>query len=89
MNEHQPVSTPLQDSIRFFRPLSPYLQQHALRLACPEGEGTELPRSAYKTTGALGPLYLPVGILPVSDDLANLRTTHLPFGSSLTAPLAC
>ena len=31
----QPVSTPLQDDLRFFHHLSPYLLQHALRLACP------------------------------------------------------
>ena len=73
MNEHQPVSTPLQDSIRFFRHLTPYLQQHALRLACPEGKGMGLPRSAYKTADALGPPYLPVGMLPVSDDRQNPR----------------
>ena len=35
MNECQPVSVPLQDGIRFFRHLSPYLQQLALRLTCP------------------------------------------------------
>ncbi len=33
----QPVSTPLQDDLRFFHHLSPYLPQHALRLACPKG----------------------------------------------------
>ena len=33
----QPVSTPLQDGLRFFRHLSPHLLQHALRLACPQG----------------------------------------------------
>jgi hypothetical protein len=32
-----PVSTPLQDGFRFFHHLSPYLQQHALRLTCPKG----------------------------------------------------
>ena len=63
----QSVSTPLQDGIRFFRHLAPYLPQHALRLACPKGEGMGLPRSAYLTTDTLGPLYLPVGVLPVSD----------------------
>jgi hypothetical protein len=65
--ELQPVSTPLQSSIRFFRHLPPYLQQHALRLACPKGEGMELSRSAYSTSNTLGPLCLPVGVLPVSD----------------------
>jgi hypothetical protein len=85
----QPVSTPLQDGLGFFHHLTPYLPQHALRLACPKGEGMGLPRSAYLTTDTLGPLYLPAGMLPVSDVLQALRTTHLPFGSSLTAPLAC
>jgi hypothetical protein len=32
----QSVSTPLQDGLRFFHHLSPYLPQHALRLACPK-----------------------------------------------------
>jgi hypothetical protein len=54
-----------------------YLLQHALRLACHKGEGMGLPRSVYLTTNTL------------SDVLQALRTTHLPFGSSLTAPLAC
>jgi hypothetical protein len=31
----QPISTPLQDGLRFFHHLSPHLLQHALRLACP------------------------------------------------------
>ena len=33
----QPVSTPLQDGLGFFHHLTPYLPQHALRLACPKG----------------------------------------------------
>ena len=69
MIESQPVSTPLQDSIRFFRHLPPYPQQYALRLTCPKGEGMRFQRSAYSTTDTLGPLYLPVGILPVSDGM--------------------
>jgi len=32
----QPISTPLQDGLRFFHHLAPYLLQHALRLACPK-----------------------------------------------------
>jgi hypothetical protein len=34
----QPVSTPLQDGLRFFHHLSSYPQQHALRLACPRAK---------------------------------------------------
>ena len=60
-----------------------------LTVSLPKGEGMGLPRSTYPTTNTLGPLYLPVGVLPVSDVLQPLRATHLPFGSSLTAPLAC
>jgi hypothetical protein len=52
----QPVSTPLQNGLGFFHHLTPYLPQHALRLACHKGEGTELPRSAYLTADTLGPL---------------------------------
>ena len=37
-----PVSIPLQDDLRFFHLLSPYLQQHALRLACPKGRRHEV-----------------------------------------------
>jgi len=48
-----------------------------------------LPRSAYLTADTLGPLSLPAGVLPVSDVQQPIRTTRLPFGSSLTAPLAC
>lgn len=48
-----------------------------------------LPRSTYPTANTLGPLSLPVGMLPVSDVHKSIRATHLPFGSSLTAPLAC
>ena len=33
----QPVSIPLQDGLGFFHHLTPYLPQHALRLACPKG----------------------------------------------------
>ena len=33
----RPVSIPLQDGFRFFHHLTPYLPQHALRLACPKG----------------------------------------------------
>jgi hypothetical protein len=33
----QPVSTPLQNGLGFFHHLTPYLPQHALRLACPRG----------------------------------------------------
>ena len=33
----QPVSIPLQNGFRFFHPLTPYLPQHALRLACHNG----------------------------------------------------
>ena len=35
-----PVSWPLQPDIRFFQHLIPARQQHALRLACPKGDGT-------------------------------------------------
>jgi hypothetical protein len=52
----QPVSTPLQNGLCFFHLLSPYLPQHALRLACPKGEAMGLPRSTYLTTDTLGPL---------------------------------
>ena len=38
----QPVSTPLQDGLRFSHHLSPYLLQHALRLACPRGRRHEV-----------------------------------------------
>ena len=41
------VSPPLQQGIRFLRRLDPDLQQLALRLACPEGEGAGVPRSAW------------------------------------------
>jgi hypothetical protein len=78
----QPVSIPLQNGFRFFHHLTPYLPQLALRLACPKGEGMGLPRSAYLTTDTLGPLCLPAGMLPVSDVLQALRTTHLPFGQA-------
>jgi len=42
----QPVSTPLQDGLRFFHHLSSYPQQHALRLACPRAKawGYHVPR---------------------------------------------
>ena len=51
-----------------------------LTVSLPQGgEGMGLPRSAYLTTNTLGPLSLPVGILPVSDVHQPLRTTHLPF----------
>ena len=40
-----PVSQPLQPGIRFFQHPTPARQQHALRLACPEGDGTGFPRS--------------------------------------------
>jgi len=40
-----PVSWPLQSGIRFFQHLTPARQQHALRLACPMGNGTGFPRS--------------------------------------------
>ncbi len=49
------------------------------------GEGIRLPRSTYLTANTLGPLYQPVGVLLVSDVLQPLRTTHLPFGSGITA----
>ena len=52
----QPVSIPLQDGLGFFHHLTPYLLQHALRLACLKGGGMGLPRSAYLTTNTLGPL---------------------------------
>ena len=35
----QPVSTPLQDSIRFLQILRPHTHQHALRFACPDWSG--------------------------------------------------
>ena len=41
----QLIFPPLQRNIRFLRHDTPDLQQHALRLACPEGEGAGLPRS--------------------------------------------
>jgi hypothetical protein len=85
----QPLSTPLQYGLRFFHHLYTYPQQHAFRLACPGVEGMRLSRSTYLTTNTLGPLYLPVGISPASELLQSLRTTHLPFGSSLSTPLAC
>ena len=40
-----PVSPPLQQGVRFLRLLDPDLQQLALRLACPKGEGPGVPRS--------------------------------------------
>jgi hypothetical protein len=55
--DSQPVSTPLQDGLGFFHHLTPYLPQHALRLACHNGEGMGLPRSTYLTADTLGPLY--------------------------------
>ena len=54
---------------------SPYRHQPALRLACPEGDGMGLPRSAYSTTNTLGPLYLPVGIRPCR---TTLNTSEPP-----------
>ena len=54
-----------------------------------EGEGMGLPRSTYLTTDTLGLLYLPTGILPVSDDLKASEPPAYLFGPSLTAPLAC
>jgi len=41
----QPVYHPLQMGLRFFRHPTPARQQHALRLACPKGDGTGLSRS--------------------------------------------
>ena len=38
----QPVSIPLQNGIRFFHPLTPYLPQLALRLTCPKGRRHEV-----------------------------------------------
>ena len=60
-----------------------------LTVSLPKGEGMGLSRSTYPTTNTLGPLCLPVGLLPASDVHRPIRTTHLPFGPSLTAPLAC
>ena len=51
----QSVSTPLQDSIRFFHHLSPYLQQHALRLACPLGRRHEVTTFRVPDSGYLRP----------------------------------
>ena len=44
------VSLPLRQGIRFLKHLDPGLQQHALRLACPKGEGLGVPRSALLIT---------------------------------------
>ncbi len=41
-----PVSRSLQSGIRFFQHPNPARHQHALRLACPKGDGTDFPRSA-------------------------------------------
>ena len=41
------VSLPLQQGFRFLRHLDPDLQQLALRLACPKGEGPGVPRSTF------------------------------------------
>ncbi len=43
----QPISPPLQRGIRFLQHHDPDLQQHALQLACPEGEGPGVPRSTF------------------------------------------
>jgi len=42
-----PVSRPLQPGIRFFQPRNPVRPGSALRLSCPEGDGTGFPRSAW------------------------------------------
>jgi hypothetical protein len=60
----QPVFIPLQEGVRFFHHLTPYLPQHASRLARPEGEDMGLPLSTYLTANTLGPLYLMVGMSP-------------------------
>ena len=52
-----------------------------LTVSLPKGEGMGLPRSTYLTSDTLGPPYLPAGVLPVSDVLKSIRTTHLPFWS--------
>ena len=58
----QPVSIPLQNGFRFFHPLTPYLPQHALRLACHNGRrhgvttfhvsDSEYLRSTFSTGGS-------------------------------------
>jgi hypothetical protein len=75
----QPVSIPLQDGLGFFHHLAAYLPLHALRLVRPKGEGMRLSRSTYLTPNTSGPLFLPAGVLPVSDVLQSFRTTRLPF----------
>ena len=56
----------------------PYRHQHALRLACPKGDGMGLPRSTYSTTNTLGPLSLPMGICPCrTTEYTSEPPTHL------------
>ena len=85
----QPVSTPLQDGLRFFHHLSPYLLQHALRLACPRGRRHEVTTFRVFDNEYLRPTLSAGGSIARVGRSATPPTTHLPFGPSLTAPLAC
>ena len=86
----QPISTPLQDGLRFFHHFSPYLPQHALRLACPRGQRHEVAtfhifdNGYLRSTLSAGGNLARVGRLQITSE----PPTYL-FGSSLTAPLAC
>jgi hypothetical protein len=88
--DSQPVSTPLRDGVGFFHHLTPYLPQHALRLACPEGR-----RHGVTTFHISDSRYLRSTLL-CRRECCPCRTFSNPsepptylFGSSLTAPLAC
>jgi hypothetical protein len=88
--DSQPVSTPLQDGFGFFHLLTPYLLQHALRLACPEER-----RHGVTTFHVFDSRYLRSTLLcrwefcPCRTFSKSSEPPTYHFGSSPTAPLAC
>ena len=86
----QPLSARLPDGIRFLPPPLPAVPSATtLRRAYPEGRTTGLPRSTDDITDGLGSASSPVARQRRQGKGDTPAPGHVPFGSSLSAPLAC
>ncbi len=73
----------------FSRLLYPTPHRLALRFAVPTGRMPGLPRFLYVPSDGLGAVCSPVVVVSAIGKRGNTYTDHMPFGSSLSAPLAC
>jgi len=84
----QPLSAPLQVGIRFLPPPLPATPSAHLATRFPKGRAAGLPRCVAETAWVRSRLYAG-GSTSAPAEFEASGPGHLPFGPSLSAPLAC